>query len=605
MAKVKKINKKTLLLFKKVVGILKPPEQMSVAEWADKNRKLSQESSAEPGQWVTDRAPYQRGIMDAAGDSEVETVVIMSSSQVGKTEIINNVIGYYIEHDPAPMMLVMPTVDLAKTWSKKRFSPMLRDTPVLRDKISESKSRDSDNTILEKGFPGGYIAIVGANSPVGLSSRPIRVLLADEVDRFPASAGIEGDPLALAEKRTKTFWNKKKIFVSTPTVKNVSRIEKEYENSSKEKWCLPCPVCGKYQPLEWSRLDFKTELMSCRYCRQNFSEFDWKTQKGKWIAENEEEKKVRGFHLNALASPWENWGAIIDEFLKAKKGGKETLQTFINTYLGETWELEQGESNDEEGLLKRLERFDAEVPDGALILTAGVDVQDDRFEIEVVGWGIDHESYGIQYATIYGNLDKTEIWSQLDEFLMKTYSYADGRKAKIMCICVDSGGHFTQEVYKFCKPKQHRRIYAIKGKGGVGIPYVGKPSKNNREKTPLFILGVDAGKEKLYSRLKITTEGAGYCHFSNEKWRNYDKDYFKGLCSEKRMIKMHKGKPKIEWIKKSGVRNEPLDLRNYATAAIEILNPNFEMLSRYKLDGEIYENKPKKKKGRRQLSKGV
>ena len=269
---------------------VKPPPKLTVSDWADEHRILSPESSAEPGRWKTSRTPYQKEIMDAVGDRQTETVVVKSSAQVGKTELINNIIAYHIDYDPAPMMLVMPTVELAQTWSKKRLAPMIRDTPALKAKIKDAKSRDSDNTILEKGFPGGYIAMTGANSPVGLSSRPIRVILADEVDRFPATAGKEGDPLALAEKRTATFANKKKVFVSTPTVKGISRISKEYDESTQEEWCVRCPVCGRYQPYEWSRIKFESVTMECKFCKERLTEFEWKAQDGKWISKLEEAK---------------------------------------------------------------------------------------------------------------------------------------------------------------------------------------------------------------------------------------------------------------------------------------------------------------------------
>lgn len=527
----------------------------------------------------------------------------MSSAQVGKTEIINNAIGYFIDYDPAPILLLEPTIELAQSYSKKRLAPMLRDTPVLRGKVKDAKSRNSDNTLLEKGFPGGYIAIVGANSPVGLSSRPIRILLADEVDRFPVSAGTEGDPLSLAEKRTKTFWNKKKIFVSTPTEKGISRIESEYDESTKEEWCLPCPSCGRYQPLTWAQIKFEDTTMECKFCKEHCTEFEWKAGKGKWIAENPESKK-RGFHLNALASPWEHWDTIIKEFLKAKHKGKDVLKVWVNTYLGESWEDQDGEITEIDSFLERRETYDCEVPDGVLVLTAGVDVQDDRLELEVVGWGIDKESWGICYEVFRGDPGQPAVWKQIDDALNKEYAYKDGEKLCISCACIDSGGHYTDEVYKFCKAREHKRIFAIKGYGGTGKSFIGKASRNNKEKAVLFPLNVDSGKETLMSRLKIEEIGPGYCHFSGESDKGYNRDYFKGLTAERKVMRYVKGVPRFDWVKKKGQRNEPLDLRNYATAALEILNPNMEMLKKQNRNGNIYvQNKPKKRVG--VIKKGI
>ncbi|KNF08544.1 bacteriophage tail assembly protein [Gottschalkia purinilytica] len=608
---MKKIKIKTLKLFERISKVIAPPPKLTISEWADNYRILSAESSAESGKWSTDRTPYQREIMDAVSYPDTEIVVIKSSAQVGKTEIINNIIAYHIDYDPAPIMMVMPTEGLAKTWSKKRLAPMLRDTPSLRCKVKESKTRDADNTILEKGFPGGYIAMVGANSPTGLSSRPIRILLADEVDRFPTTAGDEGDPLALAEKRTATFWNRKKVFVSTPTIKGISRIAKEYEDTTQEQWCIRCPVCGKFQPYEWSRIKFENVTMECKFCKEELTEYEWKAQPGKWISQLEDQKnlskKKRGFHLNALASPWERWESIIDAFKDAKKD-KEELKTWVNTYLGEEWEDNEGEGADYEVLFKRRETYNCQVTDDVLLLTAGVDVQDDRLEIEVVGWGYGKESWGIQYKKLYGDLEQSHIWNELDKYLDSEFYYSDGTPIKVMCTCIDSGGHFTTEVYRFVKGKENRRIFAIKGQGGTGKPLIGKPSRNNREKVYLFPLGVDTGKESIYARLNLDEEGPGYCHFPFEEDRGYSLDYFKSLCSEKRVLKYQRGVASFRWIQKYK-RNEGLDLRNYATAAMQILNPNFEELRKMKGQVDTVTQKStstvKKRKKKRIVSKGI
>ena len=283
--------------------MLQPPPEMTLSQWADKFRRLSAGSSAEPGRWKTAKAPYQKEIMDAITDITIKKVVIMSAAQVGKTDaMVLNPIGYYVHYDPSPIMVIQPTIDMAEKFSKEKLSPMLRDTPVLADRINE-KSRNSGNTIMQKIFPGGFITIAGANSPTGLRSHTIRILLADEIDAYPASAGKEGDPLLLASKRQTTFWNKKQVDISTPTVKGASRIEVEYENSSRGEWNAPCPCCGELQPLVWSNVVFdKNDLSEIRYacskCGVISSEAEWKEHfiDGTFVHEDPD-NPVRGLSL--------------------------------------------------------------------------------------------------------------------------------------------------------------------------------------------------------------------------------------------------------------------------------------------------------------------
>ena len=472
---------------------------------------------------------------------------------------------------------------MGESFSKDRLSPMLRDTPVLRDKVND-KARNSGNTILQKIFPGGHVTIVGANSPSSLASRPIRILLADEIDRYPATAGNEGDPLLLAGKRLTTFWNKKEVDVSTPTIKGLSRIEVEYEHSTQEEWNVPCPACGALTPLEWANVLFDRDNLeeisyTCPHCGVVSSETEWKEHfgGGKFIAAFPE-RKVRGFHLNALASMFVEWREIVQKFITAndekKKGNIELLKVWTNTEMGQTWE-EEGEQIETDELYKRREKYNCEVPEEVLVLTAGVDVQDDRFEVEVVGWGVDKESWGIRYQAIYGDLKLKPVWDELDAFLSQTFTTADGRRLKVICTCVDSGGHFSNQVYRFCKERTARRVFAIKGKGGADVPYFNRPSKTNSVKTPLFTIGVDTGKAILYQRLAVQEEGPNYCHFPKDKDRGYTQEYFRGLTAEKMVMTYKRGKAQYVWTLKDGgyKRNEPLDIRNYATVALEIANP--------------------------------
>jgi len=572
----------TRKLFKNIFLALKPPPTLTLTEWADEYRILSQKTSAEPGRWKTSKAPYQKEIMNAISDVSVHKVVVMSAAQIGKTDgFILNPIGYFMDYDPCPIMVMHPDLQRAEEFSKTRLTSMLRDSPALRDKIND-KTRNSGNTILHKEFPGGYIAIVGANSAAGLSSRPVRILLADEVDRYPPTAGQEGDPLLLASKRRTTFWNYKEVFISTPTVKGASRIEVEFENSTQEIWQVPCPDCGEFQALEWAQVSFIKENLDeinyiCAVCGAMNSEVAWKERytSGKFSARFPE-RKTRGFYLNSLASLLVEWREIVEKFLLAneqkKKGNIESLKVWTNTEMGQTWE-EEGSELEPDTLFNRREKYNCEVPNDVICLTAGIDTQDDRFVIEVVGWGEEKESWGIFYKEIYGDLKLQKVWNELDAFLNQSFKKADGTQLKIIRACMDTGGHFTNEVYRFCKPRFKRGILAIKGSNvGFDKAFISKPSKNNREGVHLWTIGVDTGKALIYGALAAEEEGANYCHFPKEENRGYDEEYFKGLTAERMVMTYKRGKAQFIWKLKENSyrRNEPLDCRNYALAALEI-----------------------------------
>lgn len=605
------MEKKSKDLLTRCLSVLKPPPKMTLSEWADHYRMLSPEASAEPGRWRTSKAPYQREIMDAIGDHKSHKIIIMSAAQIGKTDaFILNTLGYYMDYSPAPIMVMQPTLDMGQTFSKDRLAPMLRDTPRLTDKV-DTKSRYAGNTILKKNFPGGHVTIVGANSASSLASRPIKVLLADEVDRYPASAGTEGDPLSLAQKRQTTFWDKKTVMVSTPVIKDQSRIEKEFNHSTREEWNVPCPECGHYQPLVWEGVVFDKDnpqgevRYRCERCGVLSTERQWKDQSinGKFVPENPD-AEARGFHLNTLASTFCGWNEIVQKFIIAKEqldqGNPEGMKVWVNTELGEPWE-EQGEHVDETELFNRREIYDAEVPEDVLVLTAGVDVQDDRFEVEVVGWGVGKESWGIRYQKIFGDMLKDQVWEDLDNFLLSTFHKKDGTALRIIAACIDSGGHHTDQVYRFTKKRYERRVFAIKGKGGAEVPYIRNPTTSNRVKTPLFIIGVDAGKSMLYQRLKVESKGPNYCHFPANEEAGYTETYFKGLTSEKMVVRFRKGRSVVVWEVKDSAhkRNEPLDLRNYATAALEITNP---VLQKAEVGSAAVRQR---QTGRRMLSRGI
>ena len=533
----------------KAMKQLTPPPRMSVAEWADHERRLDSQSSSEPGRWVTSRAEYQRGIMDSCSDPLVKEVVVMCGAQLGKSEMLLNTIGYHMAHDPAPILLLQPTVDMGTAFSKDRITAgLLRSTPCLRDKVKDSKAKDANNTTLHKVFPGGALSIVGANSPSSLASRPIRVVLCDEVDRYPPSAGEEGDPISLAKRRSATFWNRKVVLVSTPTNRGGSRIESAYLESDQRKFYVPCHECGHKQVLSWSNVTWRddnpnTGEYHCAGCGVTWSDTERHraVRNGEWIA-SAPFNGVAGFHLNALYSPWSVLSDAIEEFLAARKNPMR-LKTFVNTFLGETWE-DEGEGVDDYAIAKRKEDYEG-VPDDVVLLTAGADVQDDRVEVEIVGWGAGEESWQVDYHVIYGDPSTPQLWHKVDDVLLATYEHPCGEPIIVRATCIDTGGHHTRAVYNYAKTRAGHRVFAIKGVGGEGKPIVGRPSKNNIGRVPLYPIGVDTAKEVHYSRLKQDEAGPGYCHFPAKR----DDEYFKQLTAEKQMIKYHKGFPSRVWVK--------------------------------------------------------
>ena len=558
---------------------LKPPPRLSVGEWADRERRLSSEASAAAGRWVTSRAEYQRGIMDAISDPRLRDIVVMAGAQVGKTEMLLNVIGFHIHHDPSPILLVQPTLEMAQAFSKDRLAPMLRDTPALRGSVKDPRSRDANNTTTHKVFTGGHISLVGSNSAAGLASRPIRVVLCDEVDRYPPSAGSEGSPILLARKRSATFHNRKMVMVSTPTNKGASMIESQYEESDKRQYFVPCEDCGTVQTLKWSNVKWEkdkpeTAYYACEACGSVWDDAkrNRSVRKGEWVA-TADFTGVAGFHINGLYSPWTMMADAVRDFLIAKKA-PDTLRVFVNTFLAETWE-DQGETVGDIRFEDREEDFGASIPDEIVVITAGIDVQDDRLELELVGWGRDEESWSLDYKTLYGDPSTPHLWNDLDNILKASYTTESGRQLGIRAACVDSGGHYTQAVYNFVRPREGRRIFAIKGMAGEQRPLVGRPSKNNIGKIKLFTVGTFPIKELIFSRLKIQSEGAGYCHFPAGR----SDEYYQQLAnSEKIVTKYQKGFPRREFVK-TRTRNEALDCRVYAYAALCILSLNINAVA--------------------------
>ena len=536
--------------------------------------------------------------MDAFTEPGVNEVTIMAGTQLGKTEVLNNVTGFFIGYDPSPIMVVQPTLPMAMYWSKKRLSPMLRDTPELSGLISDlrSKAKDSSNTILEKDFIGGDINIAGANSPASLASRPRRVVLFDEVNKYPASAGAEGDPISLGEERVSNFWNSITLKTSTPGVKGLCRIEHSFEQSDKRYYFVPCPNCHEMITLKFGgpKADFGIKWDDGRpesvyYVCQECAGICYESDKprmltlGNWQATADFTGHA-GFRINKLYSPWVTWLEIVADFLEKKKL-PETLKVFVNSTLAETWE-EKGDQVEEEPLLARREHYGPEVPAGVLVITAGMDVQDDRLEITFTGFGLEKEKWFLDHIVLPVDIARVELWGEIDQQLDRTFITEDGVTLRVVSTMIDSGGHRTQSVYDYVKSREIRRIFAGKGISKAGHPIVKRPKEKNKKGVTLHMLGVDQAKELLYGHLRIVEPGPGYCHFPFSgviTGEDLGRDYFLGLTAEKCMTRFSKGFPIHEWTKVRK-RNEPLDCYVYSLAAFYNLNANMEGLAGQRQD---------------------
>jgi phage terminase large subunit GpA-like protein len=569
-------------LFKRT---LSPPPKLKIDEWADRYRFLSRENSAEPGKWSTDRTPYLREPMHAITDPFVEEIVVMKAARVGYTEgIIGNAIGFFIDQDPCPQLVVQPTVDDAEGWSKDNLTPLIEESPRLAEKVRDQKSRNSGNTVLAKRYPGGSLKAIGANSPRGFRRVTVRVVYFDEVDGYPTTgAGTEGDQISLGRKRAQTFDNRKIILGSTPTLKGWSRIETAYIASSQGSFFVECPHCHHAQKLVWKNITWDKETLPdgtvkhlphtagyiCdnKECGCVIEERHKRAMvgAGKWIHKYPE-RRTRGFHISALYSPFygARWEALVEEFLAAQDD-PSLLQVWVNTVLGETFE-ERGDRVDASTLASRCTAYTAPVPAGVGILTLAADVQDDRIEYKVKGWGAGQQSWLIESDVLLGDPGQAETWEGLDLALRKRYKHELGPAIGIRAATIDSGGHHTDAVYQFVKPRQRRRVYAIKGASQGGKPiWPLHPSRTNKHGVKVFTIGTDTAKDVIFSRLKRGTPGPSYMNFPT----GTTDEYFAQLTAEKKVPKILEGTNRRIFVyKKMRARNEALDLEVYNLAAL-------------------------------------
>ena len=570
----------------------KPKERLTVSEWADKYRVLPSKTASEPGQWRTDRTPYLREPMDLLSHmSNTKKVVFMKGAQIGCTESLNNWIGYIIHHDPGTTMIVWPSLPDVKKNSKLRIDPLIEGCPALKEKMSTGKAKDQTNTTLFKDFEGGALILSGSNSASGLRSVPAKNLGLDEIDAYPDDCEGEGDPIALCMARSRTFSKRKAYLISTPTYKGRSKIEKEFKVSDQRYFYLPCPHCKEKQILNFKSLQYNTKETTegvivadcayfCEHCGEEIQEHN-KTKMllaGEWIAHSESD--TAGFHLSALYSPlgWYSWLEICQDYVIALTDHDKMI-AFVNTVLGESFE-EKGERPKDQQIYSQRELYQiGTVPKGAMFLTCAVDVQQDRLEAEVIGWGRKKERWSIEHRIIQGSPTNTETWDELDGFITQLFPHVDGFEMAIKMTAIDSG-YSTQEVYNFVRQYSSRRVIAIKGKDTLE-KMIARPSKIDirdngkeiRRGLQLWRVGTNLIKSELYGLLqkqppKDLLDGYpdGFCHFPQ-----YDQEYFKQLTAEKRIItKNKKGFNVVEWVKTRD-RNEILDLHVYNRAAASVI----------------------------------
>ena len=580
---------------------LRPDPLLTVSQWADQRRMLSPKASAEHGAWKTTRTPYLRRPMDdLSATTRVREVTLVFGSQMGKSEALNNWQGYVMDIAPGPSLFVQPTIDLAKRYSRTRIQPMIEATPSLREKVADPKSRDSGNTMLMKDFPGGQLILGGANAASGLASMPIQNLGGDEIDRWPIDVDEEGNPLEIVEARTRTFGSRKKhAWTSTPGRAGTSAIWRKWEDSSQNHLRLPCPHCGHRQTLEWDRMRWDEKdpglpskltqppVLICEECGEGISEDakawwydpavwsdDW------WEPTFPERTHHQGYHCSALYAPlgWFSWDDAVVKHVKAQDN-PALMQPFVNTVQALPYNND-GEAPDWEALYNRREGYEiGTVPDGVVFLTCGVDVQGDRLELEVVGWGPGMESWSADYQVLAGDTAHPAVWQELSKFVRSEFGRGDGQRLPIRMTAIDSG-YRTEEVKRWVRTQAGNRVIAIKGienqTSVIGTPSrveVLRNGKPLRGGVKIWPVGVSTAKSELYGWLRRRppedpAEGLphGWCHFPQ-----YGQEWFQQLCAERLENTIdRRGYPRFEWVK-TRPRNEALDCRVYARAAAALV----------------------------------
>lgn len=559
---------------------LKPPPDLKPSEWAEQNIRIPI-GNAVPGLIRFDHAPYQREPLDMTANPECNRITLMWSAQVGKTTLALCAQAYKIGQDPQSQIMMQPSQGDLGTWLETKFNPLVTSNDELERLIAKPRGREGVNNQRMKSYPGGFLMFSWSGSPKTMRGRSAPFIVCDETDGYDKST--EGHPVSLLWQRAATFGDRRKLLeISTPTIKDASWIEAAHDQGDQRKFYVPCPDCGEYQPLKWSNVTWdegkpETAHYACNHCGSMWNDGHRiaAIRKGEWRTDEPFTGHV-SYHLNELYSCFRKLGDIAQSFIEKKRAGD--LQTFVNVSLAETWE-ESGEGVDVHILESRAEDWGELWPEEVVIAVAGVDVQDDRVECEIVGIGRDEETWSLEYFVIPGDPSGPQVWADLDAVLFSSYHTEDGRELSVRATCVDTGGSHTQSVYRYIKTRESRRVFGIKGVGGEGRPLVGRPSKNNIGKVHLFPVGADTAKELVYSRLKITEPGPGYCHFPKSR----DPEYFEQLTAEQLVTRYIRGHAKRQWVKKRR-RNEALDVRCYAMAALYISGINVNILANKRVE---------------------
>ena len=591
---------------------LKPPPDMTISQWAEEYRILSGSASSEPGRWSNARTPYLVEIMDELSpQSSATDVVFMKGSQIGGTEVLINTALYYIKHCPSPIGQFQTTEQTAKRFLKQRENPAF--TAMGIDKLFYG-----DEMYLKE-FPGGALITGWSNSPSNLRSMPIRIALCDEISEWAKDCGGQGDPCELVKRRTTNFPRKKRFWNSTPGIDGECNITEKFRLGDQRHYQVPCPHCGVLHKWLWSNIVWdrdaegnhlpRTVRMRCPHCGKEYGEH-YKTDlmaQGQWVAENQN-GAYPSFHINALYSPlgWYSWENAVTDFLEAQ-GDVNKMKSFTNNILGEAWNIDGGMQVDQFGLMERCEDYDAEVPEGVLVLTAGVDTQDDRLEVEVVGWGVSYESWGIKNKILVGDPSQPAVWELLDNILKAGYMNANGERMYVAATLVDAGGHHTDDVYRFTAQREWRNVFASVGKAGIGRPIASRPRKTDKSSAvgaSVVTVGVDTAKDQLFDWLTKERVCPGYCHFPRNE--EYNDEFFAQITAEKRV--KHYVRGNLVWgYKKTRERNEAIDKRVYARAAVDLIGVDVNKMAEngVKFLRNVSEPIMPANRGRRTISSGV
>ena len=568
-----------------------PPPDLRVSEWACQEFHVVE--GPERGLVRLSRTPYLIEPLDNYNDPECHTTAVLKSSQVGITMCGLITTFYIAANDPKDMIAVFPTGKggEAEKWSKTRFSRHLRDCRPARRAFYRQQSRTSNATIMLKGFMGGNLILAGANAPGALASNPCPVVIIEEVARVASNSGNEGDAQGIVEARQSLFPDRYTLKGGSPTVRGICPSEREFELGDQRYYFVPCPHCDEHQRIMWSQVKWEkdadgnhmpeTAYYECLHCGAPWDDAARvrTLDRGEWRA-TAESSGFRSYHIWQGYSPFIRLAEIVTKFLKAKRGGPVTMQPFVNTVLGETWE-EVGDAIEVSSVAERTESYNAreELPKGVSVVTAGIDVQDDRFEVEIVGWGMERESWSLEYLVIPGDMENPSTWARLHSILVgRRYNHPTGRKMKIAGACLDTGGHHTQAAYNYIARTYDLNIWGIKGSSVRNRPIITGPNAIKAEKgfkVKLFQVGSDTAKDVVYASISVDRPGPNYCHFPEL----HPVEYFSRLVAERKRTRYRQGRPYREYFLPAGRRNEALDCRVYALAALVNLRVDLDSLA--------------------------